>query len=296
MDDLGQIHKLSDIIRPEIAVVTNIGISHIENLGSRENIRKAKLEIADFMGNDNTLVINQSNDLLDRSEIDGPFNVVACGEDGDDDLDYSVRLGEDKGMDGFSFYLDHDGKSRKIDMKVPGAHNMINAALAAAAAEALGMTPEEVESGLKKLELTGNRLRLRRAGKFRIIDDSYNAAPASMESAIKTLMHTKGDRKIAVLGGMNELGNKSEEAHREVGKCVAESGADMLIAVGMKTLAMVDEAKKYGMTLASWYKDGDELVADAGRIFKPGDIVLIKGSNATGLSKVADQIVENSWK
>jgi UDP-N-acetylmuramoyl-tripeptide--D-alanyl-D-alanine ligase len=296
MDNFGQIHRLSDIIRPDTAVITNIGISHIENLKTRENIMKAKMEVADYMGADSTLVINASCDLLKRDKIDGSYKVVTCGKAEDGDMDYAVSGLEDRGMDGFSFMLDTPEGSRRIDMKVPGAHNDVNAALAAAACMEMGLTLDEVAAGLRNLQLTGNRLKLRRAGRMRIIDDTYNAAPASMESAINTLMHTEGRRRVAVLGGMNELGPETEKAHREVGRYAAEAGVDMLIGVGEKTLPMIDAARENGMLLASWYRNNDELLADSDRMFLPGDTVLIKGSNATGLEAVADEIVKRHWR
>jgi UDP-N-acetylmuramoyl-tripeptide--D-alanyl-D-alanine ligase len=160
----------------------------------------------------------------------------------------------------------------------------------------MGLTLDEVAAGLRNLQLTGNRLKLRRAGRMRIIDDTYNAAPASMESAINTLMHTEGRRRVAVLGGMNELGPETEKAHREVGRYAAEAGVDMLIGVGEKTLPMIDAARENGMLLASWYRNNDELLADSDRMFLPGDTVLIKGSNATGLEAVADEIVKRHWR
>ena len=294
MDHAGMIHEVTEITRPEVAVITNIGISHMEHLGSRENIRKAKMEITDFFGPDNVLVINQSNDMLDKAEIRGPYRVVTAGADGGED--YSVHGIAENGEKGIEFMLDHDGRSYEIALGVPGAHNAVNAALAVAAGVELGVSVEEAVEGLKKLSITGKRLNIRHGNGFTVIDDSYNAAPESMKSAIRTLMSAESGRKIAMLAGMNELGEQSESYHEEVGRFAAESGVTLVAGVGEKAADIVKGAEEAGGN-AAWFGSNEELFEALPELLEKGDTVLVKGSNAMRMDLVADRIVgENEVK
>ncbi len=193
MDHAGEIHRLVDIIRPDIGIITNVGISHIENLGSREGILQAKLEIADYFDAGNTLVINQSNDMLASAVLPDTYDVVRVGL-AETDAFYVHDI-EDYGEAGISYCLTACGKDYQIKLGIPGAHNAVNASLALAAAKRVGMTIEEGITGLSKMQLTDNRLTIRETRGIKIIDDTYNAAPDSMKSAINTLVNTRGDRK-----------------------------------------------------------------------------------------------------
>lgn len=288
MDHAGEIHRLVDITRPDVGIITNIGISHLENLGSRENILKAKMEITDFFGPSNTLVINESCDLLNKSDIKGQYKVIGVGEENED---YIVSNICDLGEKGIKFTLTVGGEQRQISLGVPGAHNAINGALAIAACSQFGITLDQAAKGLSNLSLTGKRLAIRESGGIKVIDDTYNAAPDSMKSAVSTLVNTEGKRKIAILGGMNELGDDSRKYHKEVGEFAASKGVSLVIGVEEKAKDIVEGAKEKGCD-TMWFPSKEEMYPELMNILSSGDVVLIKASNALHMDEVADKIIK----
>jgi UDP-N-acetylmuramoyl-tripeptide--D-alanyl-D-alanine ligase len=287
LENIGDIHRYAEITEPEVGIITNVGISHMENLGSRENIRKAKMEIADFLGPDNMLVINESCDLLNKEDIHGDYKVVSIGYE---DEDYVVSDVCDLGERGIEFTLKTGDVERRIALGVPGAHNAINAALAIAACTQFGISIDVACEGLKKLQLTGKRLSVREAHGIKVIDDSYNAAPDSMKSAINTLMNASGTRKVAILGGMNELGSDSRAYHEEIGRYAAEKGVSLFIGVADKARDMVAGAEEGGCRTL-WFETKEELYPRLPELLQAGDVVLIKASNSLQMYKVADEII-----
>ena len=285
----GDIHRLSAITRPDVCVITNVGVSHIENLGSRENIFKAKLEVADFLPPGGKLIINSDSDFLSKDNIDRDLTIVECGTD--PKCDYFVHDVHDRGVDGVEFGLTTPDGEIVIDLPVPGAHNAVNAALAAAAAASFGATEENIKAGLSKLRLTGKRLLVKEGNGIKVIDDSYNAAPASMKSALDTLMNTPGERHVALLAGMNELGDDSEKYHREVGEYVKTKNPDVLIGIGEKARAIVEGASG-GSTYAVWFPEKVAFYDEMDNIILPGDTVLVKGSNAYKMSEAAERLIK----
>ncbi len=286
-----EIHEISRIVRPDTAVITNIGIQHIEHLKTRENIRRAKMEIIDFFGPDNTLVINEDNDMLDRSGIRANFKVITVGST--DRQDFYVDEIEEKGGEGVSFRLHCGGDSVRIHLAVNGIHNAINAALACAAASTLGCDLNDAKNGLEKMQnLTGKRLRFETNGRFTVIDDTYNAAPVSMMSAVDTLMNTEAPRHVAVLGEMYELGQEEIPGHREVGTHAAEKHVDLLLAVGDLAKNIADAASEGGVSDVRWFEDKEHLEQELASLLKDGDAVLVKASNSMHLSEVVNAILE----
>jgi len=285
----GDIHRLSRMTRPDICVITNVGVSHIENLGTRENIFKAKLEVADFLPQDGALIINSDSDFLKKENIDRDCRIISCGQD--PAYDYSVYNIKDNGTDGILFTLKTKDEECEIDLPVPGAHNAVNAALAAAVAKELGIGLDDVKKGLSKLELTGKRLLVKEGRGIKVIDDSYNAAPASMKSAIDTLMNTRGKRHAAVLAGMNELGDEWKKYHMEVGRYAADKRVDVLVGIGDKARSIVEGAESAPATYSVWFPDQESFFEEMDNIILPGDTVIVKGSNAYKMSVVADRLV-----
>lgn len=285
----GDIHRLSRMTRPDLAVITNIGVSHIENLGTRENIFKAKMEVADFLPQDGALIINSDSDFLKKENIDKDYKVISCGQD--PSYDYYVHDIEDRGAEGISFILKAGDEEEKMDLPVPGAHNAVNATLAAACAGELGIGLDEVRKGLSRLALTGKRLLVKEGRGLRVIDDSYNAAPQSVESAIDTLMNTGGKRHAAILAGMNELGDNWKEYHLEVGRYARDKGVDILIGIGDKAKVIVEGAEGSDHTDAKWFPDKESFYKEMDDLMLPGDTIIVKGSNAYKMSEVADKLV-----
>lgn len=290
MDNTGQIHRLADIVRPDIGVITNIGVSHIENLGSREGILSAKLEITDFFKCENTLIINEASDMLDKATISGDFQVISVGEN--QSADYMVYDVKDKGEDGIDFSFKRKGENFNVSLTIPGAHNALNAVLAIAACEKIGVNVSDAIEGLKKIELTGKRLTIREKKEVKIFDDTYNAAPDSMKSAVRTVLSSKGKRKVAIFGDMNELGSDSSKYHFEVGEYAGEHGLDMLIAIGEKAKEIFK-----GFAYASpdkevhFYRSKEEFFMDSKTLIKNGDTIIVKASRTMELEQVVDRIL-----
>lgn len=291
MDAPGQIRRLAEIAEPDIAVITKIGISHIERLGSRENIFKAKMEIAERLGKDSVLVINSDDDMLstiDESKV--PYRIVRAGTG--KDAEYRVSEIEDLGDKGVRFNLTTEAGTMPIRLSIPGAHNAINAALAAAVCVEAGVSVTDIPAGLAAAEVTGNRLRIDTSGRVKIIDDSYNAAPESMMSAINTLMKSEGKRKVAVLGGMNELGCESEKFHREVGEYAAKAGVSLLITIGEKGKQISNGALEFkgGKTRTVNFDTKEDVYPHIREYLNDGDTVLVKASRTIELEKLAAEI------
>ncbi len=293
MDRKGEIHRLVDIARPDVAVITNIGISHIEHLGSREGIRDAKLEVTDFFGSENTLIVNGKDDMLKEYDFPDRYNVIKVGGEGDSQYVENIQ---DMGADGIAFDLFDGEKLHKVSLAQPGAHNAINVMLAVSACAQFGVSTEDVIDAAKNVAVTGNRLRVKEAGSVRIIDDSYNAAPSSMKSAIETLRNTKGGRKIAILGDMFELGSEEKRLHREVGQFAAGKGIDLLITVG-ELGKEISEGAKEGMPAEAvmHFDSRDKLTAAIGEIIRSEDVVLLKASRGMELEHVTEKIMEKEY-
>ena len=302
-----EVERLADLVRPDVAIITNIGVSHIEHLGSRDNILKAKLGIAEYFSAENTLIINANDDKLCSIKESHPkYKIVTVGNvDALCDVDYLVKDIKEIGTEGLKFRLCHEEGEYEVELPIPGEHNAINAALAIAGAGAAGVSVEEAISGMADMTTTGSRLRMIEVGGFRIIDDAYNAAPASMKSAITTLMHAEGKKKIAMLGDMNELGEESEEMHFGVGRFAAEHDVDVLITVGEKAAAIAagaEDALRSKMTAGEKTRTTIircEEKAAAYMVLKgiasKGDIVLVKASRGMALDELVHRI-EDDYK
>lgn len=291
MDSFGEIDLLADIVRPDIAVITNVGISHIENLGSRENIRKAKMEVTGYFNEDSVLVVNQTCDLLQKEMVAGNYQVVTVGSDGKSDFVISNIC--DFGDRGIKYTLDRNHKQYEVNLPVPGAHNAGNATLAIAVGEILGVSIGDAVEGLERAELTAKRLNVRGKNGIKVIDDTYNAAPESMRSAINTLLATKGIRKVAILSDMKELGPESQRLHYELGEYIGEKHVDALITVGNDAKFIGEGAvSALGQENVCHYDTKEAFMNDMEQHIRPGDVVLVKGSRSMEMERVVKKIFE----
>ena len=294
MGAAGEIEKLADIVRPDAGVITNIGVSHIENLGSRQGILKAKLEVTTFFDENSVLIVNSDNDMLTSENVKGIYKVISVGTGRD--CDYTISHVCDFGDKGIEYTLCHEGKSYPVKLPVPGAHNAINATLAVAAAGLLGITPETAIKGFESAELTEKRLNIKKKGRIKVIDDTYNACPDSMKSALNTLMSTEteeGGRRIAVLGDMFELGAESRNMHLEVGRYAAEKKPDILVAVGKDAAYYAQGAASLGEDRVLSYPSREDFEKDLDNLLKPGDVVLVKASRGMEMDRIVKEILED---
>ncbi len=292
MSDFGEIDRLAEIVKPDIGIITNIGVSHIENLGSREGIFRAKMELAGHIAENGTLIFAES-DILTKASTAGNYSQISVGTSDNDD--YIISDVDDRGIGGIEFTLEHGPDRSRIGMPVPGVHNAVNSSLAIAAGSVLGITIEEAIRGLEKTELTGRRLRVIRGERLDVIDDTYNASPDSMKSALKVLEQSSfregaEAHRVAVLGDMFELGSESMRQHREVGEFAGKLGIDLLIAVGCDAKYICEGASDGGLK-SVFFSSKEELLEEIDDLTGDGDIVLVKGSRGMKMEQAVEKLL-----
>ncbi|MBI3947778.1 MAG: UDP-N-acetylmuramoyl-tripeptide--D-alanyl-D-alanine ligase [Armatimonadetes bacterium] len=293
MRGAGQIAYLAQIARPQIGVVTNIGTSHLELLGSREAIARAKGELLEALPADGAAILPAADPFLPllRSLSWAPVVTFGFAGEGKPDVvvaELSVAATESR------FVVEAFGERIPVRLPVPGRHNALNAAAAAAAAWQAGSRAPEITAGLESIRLPGMRMRIvQTPSGATLLDDAYNASPQSMAAALEHLHCLPGRRRVAVLGDMLELGSESEAGHREVGQHAAT--VDLLIAVGERARGIAAGAEDAGLPpeRARWCADADAALAAVRAELRPGDAVLVKASRGMRLETVA-QGVENA--
>ncbi|HPO04092.1 MAG TPA: UDP-N-acetylmuramoyl-tripeptide--D-alanyl-D-alanine ligase [Bacillota bacterium] len=283
MDRLGEIHRLAEIVRPNAAIITNIGVSHLERLGSRENILKAKTEICDFFKKDNTLIVNGDDDLLSKNHSNGNYNFISVGKKEGSEL----RIAELKDLSekGIEFCLITGNKRVKYCINSPGVHNSTNGALAVAAALLFDVSMEQAALGLARFFSSDKRLNIISGNGIKIIDDTYNASPDSMKAALEVLSSAAGIRKIAILGDMFELGDEEEEFHRSIGEYASQKGINVLLSVG-KNAKQISLGAQGGKVKTFHFENKDMLIAALPQWIIEGDTILVKGSRGMEMDEI----------
>lgn len=289
MNHPGEIEELTKIAKPHISVITNIGTSHIGNLGSRENILKAKLEILEGMKN-KVLVINNDNDMLHKltKESKG-IEIHTYGIENYSQVNAkNIILNEQDS----NFECEIDNENIKITVPVGGIHFIYNAMCATLIGKMLGLNNNEIKKGIESFKLTKKRMDITELKNgIKIINDSYNASFESMQASLKYLSGFKENRKIAVLGDMFELGEYSEKLHRSVGKEVAKNKIDILICNGENSRYIAEEAKLSGMNEKNIiYLEKEKIVEYINKNFKKGDIILFKASNGMKFYHLVEEL------
>lgn len=291
MDNFNEISRMAAIVEPDIAIITNVGTAHIERLGSREGILKAKLEITETLKPCDVLIIPDGGDMLTRESAEGDYRLVTIGTDGRSD--YVVSGIENLGENGVTFSVEHDGKLHKIKLPVPGEYNVSNATLAIAAADELGISIDEAAKGLLEFKASEKRMNIRGANGIKVIDDTYNASPPAVKAAVDVLMSTSGVRKVAILGDMFELGEKSDDYHREVGIYAAEKGVQMFVGVGSRMRFACEGARSIlGNDRVLHFNTKEEFTEVIRDVIRSGDVVLVKGSRGMAMEEVVRKILE----
>ena len=295
MNHFGEISLLTSIAKPTICVITNIGTSHIGNLGSRENILKAKLEILE--GSENpTIVINNDNDLLHKwyEENKNTQNILTYGINEKSDLNAEKMTLKPNCSE---YECKIDGIKNKIKVPVGGEHFVLNSLCALTVGKALVIENKKIIKGIESFELTKKRMDITTLKNgVKIINDAYNASFESMKASLKVLSEFKENRKIAVLGDMFELGDFSKELHEKVGHEVVENKIDILICNGRNSKNIVEQAKKDGMNEDKiyYFENKKEILETLEKIAKPGDIILFKASNGMKFYELAEEMVKKS--
>lgn len=283
MDHAGEIERLTRCVRPSAGIITMIGVSHLENLGTRENILKAKMEICAGLPDGAPLVLNADNDLLPTAQVPARLRAVWFGIEKDADVRAENIV---TGAQGTSFTIvDRENGSFPVSIPTAGLHTVYDALSAYAAATRLGLDPARCAAALSNYQTTGMRQHIVEKGGVTVIEDCYNASPDSMKAAISVLKALPNARKIALLGDMLELGDASEEGHRHTGEWVAEAGIDVLIAYGPRSGAMAEAAKAQGVTTVHCQNE-QEVLQCLRQFVQPGDALLAKASHAMKLEEL----------
>ncbi len=295
----GEISYLSKLAKPQIAAITNIGNSHIENLGSRENILAAKLEIADGLDPDGALFLNADEPLLfaQKDRFAQKTFFVSMQNPAADFRALNVRTYED-----YSIYDLVLANRVVTNIQIPtiGTHTVFDSAYAFAIGTFMGMSDDEIKRGLMKFKNTGMRQNIYEYDKITIIEDCYNAGPESMKASLDVLARrsdSENARSVAVLGEMRELGEYSKQLHMEIGKTVVSKKIDMLFTFGRDAQNIVLGAINHGYITENVGINPDiedpQATAQAIRkILKPGDVILFKASRAIKLERVIELLKE----
>lgn len=292
MNHFGEISRLTRAVAPTVGLITNIGVSHIENLGSRAGILQAKLEILEGMAPDAPLIVNKDNDMLRTVKLgDRPLLTFAID---DQSADFTATDIAEQGST-TSFTVHHSTFTQPVTIPTVGIHNVYNALAAMAVGYVTGVDPAAAASALANYVPAGMRQNLVQVGGVQVIEDCYNASPDSMRAALQTLGKLPVHRRYAVLGAMLELGDYAKEAHTQVGKMAAENGIDGVLAYGADAAYIVEAAKQAGLENARLFDAKEALAQSLAQQVQPGDGVLFKGSRGMHLEDVMHTVYER-WE
>lgn len=290
MNHKGEISRLSKTALPTIGVITNIGVSHIENLGSRDGILAAKMEILDGMKPGSTLILNADNDKLSTvKREDYVIKHFGIHHDADVRAENIVYDDDDTKFDAVT-------KNNRVRVAIPttGEHNVYDALAAIAVGQELDISLEDCAKALKNYTPAGMRENIVKKGGVTVIEDAYNASPDSMKAMAETLTlkGAPGRRKIAVIADMLELGDYSEQAHRQAGKYMADAKVDMLLTYGPMSKYAAESARENGLVRVFDFDDKDDLAQKLISMLKPGDVVAFKGSRGMKLEEVIAKVYD----
>lgn len=289
MNHFGEIRYLTNIAKPTVVIITNIGTAHIGILGSRENILKAKLEILEGLQDRGTIIINNDNDLLHKwyKENREKYNILTYGIENESDyMAMNILSEEDKS----TYTLK---PKEKIMVPVGGDHFVQNSLCAIAVGSLFSIPIDKIKQGIESFELTKRRMDISKIEKnITLINDCYNANLDSMKAAIKYLGKIRGKRRIAVLGDMLELGQFSEKLHREVGEEVEKQKIDILIVVGKEASYIAKQAEENGMKKEHimYCQTNEEAVNKLNKEKQENDVILLKASNGMHFEEIIHKI------
>ena len=288
MNHLGEIHRLCEIALPTIGVVTNIGLAHVGYLGSIERIQQAKGELIAALGPSSIAIVNADDPRTLALGQQAAGRLLTFGQGSTADIRGWIQA--DRGLDGLLGTLLLEHTEHTLFLPVPGAHQMLNALAAAAVGVALDIPAAEIIAGLQSYHGTYGRLAVKQARDgVRLIDDTYNASPQSMQAALQCLARTRVDgQRLAVLGDMLELGESSPALHADVGTLVARSGVHQLVTFGPLAQHIAQGAQDAGMHAACIHRTScyEDVLTVLKPLLHPGDVVLVKGSRGMAMERL----------
>ena len=282
MNHFGEIRYLGEMVRPDIAVITNVGDAHIENLGNtRQGILRAKCEIFENLTPEGIAVLNGDDELLNTVTL--PRTILRCGVG--DGCGVRVTDIDDRGLEGVACTVTIEGEHYRLTTSAPGRYMIYPMAMAAAIGRRLGLTGEEIAAGVAAYTTVGSRMHLiRLPGERLVIDDCYNANPQSMAEGLRMLAASPARHGVAVLGDMGELGQLTAQAHRDMGALTRRLGLTA-VAVGEKMHALTETDPQ-----AQWFATVEEAMPAIRQLFTPGTAVLVKASHAMHFERIVKEL------
>ncbi len=282
MNHFGEIRYLGEMVRPDIAVITNVGDAHIENLGNtRQGILRAKCEIFENLTPEGVAVLNGDDELLNTVTL--PQTILRCGVG--DGCGVRVTDIDDRGLEGVACTVTIEGEHYRLTTSAPGRYMIYPMAMAAAIGRRLGLTGEEIAAGVAAYTTVGSRMHLiRLPGERLVIDDCYNANPQSMAEGLRMLAASPAQHRVAVLGDMGELGQLTAQAHRDMGALTRRLGLTA-VAVGEKMHALTETDPQ-----AQWFATVEEAMPAIRQLFTPGTAVLVKASHAMHFERIVKEL------
>ena len=285
MDRPGEIDYLGEIVQPDVGVITNIGDAHIERLGSRENIFRAKCELLPHIRPGGLVVLNGDDPMLASLRGRTPVPAVFCGRE--EGLEYRARRLEGDGDSRILCQMTTPRMDRQVEIPALGEHMIYPALIAAAIGERFGLTQDQIVEGILRFVPTRMRMNiLYRGDGIVILDDTYNANPQSMRAAISVLSDRRSQWSIAVLGDMFELGPFAPALHTGVGECLGKARIDCLVAVGELAEHIAQGARNSGVPLVYHCKDKAEAKPVLDQLVRPGSTILVKASRGMELEEL----------
>ncbi len=291
MNKAGEIKELSKISNPNIAVITNIGPAHVENFSSLFDVAQTKLEVLYGMKNNGTLILNRDNKYYDYLSSRANRNVISLGKDKNAEVCLLDIISNDDGLN-FKIRLNNN-QTINCNLRVQGEHFAYSLLAVAAVVQSLGLDLSKLPLALKNFSATkgrGNIHKVKYNGKYiHLIDDSYNASPASMKAAIKTLSTYSNQRKVALLGDMLELGDESIKFHTDLVKVITENNVDKVYTVG-KFMLELHELLPDNMRGAH-FNDSNQLKSNLADIIQNNDAILVKGSRGMKMDLIIQEFI-----
>lgn len=289
MYTLGEIDYLAEIVRPNIAVITNVGVAHMQTAGSRENILKAKMEISNYMTESDTLIINGDNDMLKTINKENyKFKILTFGLESENDFSVISYQTEDTSMRIKAKFIDEE-----VEYLLPtlGIHNIYNSLSALAVCKVMGLDMKKSAEGIASYAPSKYRMEIKQLSDKVLVEDFYNANPDSMKASIETFREVSSNRKVGILADMLELGDISELSHKEIGNIAAQV-MDVLVCIGKEARFIGLGAEEAGFDKANiyYYENNEQAIEKINSILKPGDKILMKGSRGMKLEEVAEII------
>ena len=281
----GEIRSLARMVQPDFCFLTNIGTAHIEHLGSREGILRAKSEMLEYIRPGGRVFVNGDDDLL-KGMKRRRSDVTTFGIAPENDVFAADICAQ--GLLGTAFTACCEGERIPVFIPSPGRHMVVNALAAVCAGMAMDMRPEDIAGGIAAYQPVGHRMQIRQVNGVTVINDAYNANPGAMKAAVDVLCMADG-RKVCILGDMMELGDQAERMHREVGEYAAARGVDLLLCVGAFSRFMAEQAARSGAR-AVWFATQAELLKELERYLCAGDSVLVKASRGMRMEQTVERL------